>query len=1807
MPKPLRIFISSPGDVSAERRRSALVVESLKKEFARFFDITAYLWEHEAMLATGHFQDVIEPPSQSDIVVLILWSRLGTPLPVNSGKREYRGIDGRAPVTGTEWEYEDALAANRAKGAPDLLVYRSNREPQISLRDPQKKALAENQWSALESFWSRYFQAGGVFLSAYHGFDDLEDFGDMLEAHLRQLIRARIEKERSQGAHAGAEVRATWLQSPFRGLSTYDFEHAPIFFGRGAAQLKAVEQIVRNANEGKAFLLVLGASGSGKSSLVRAGLLPNLFARGVADGAGLWRRVILKPGDADGNLFLGLARALIEDRVKDGVGLPEILGAGVTVEQLENALRRSIDDPSFVFAPALARVTAEARASGRIMGHESAKLALVLDQLEEIFTDSAISTEERNSFIRLIGSLSKTGAVWTVATMRSDFWHRAAAAPELVALAEGTGRMDLLPPSQAELAEMIRRPAAAAGLTFEDHPETKIGLDAIIAEEAARDPGSLPLVSFVLDALYKTDVEKARGSVLTYDTYEALGGIKGAIATRADEILNAQTPDIQAALASVLRALVTVDADNRQNATARMAPLTAFPAGSPRRALVDAFLDPSARLLIADGDGGEARVRVAHESLLNHWSKARDQINRDRRDLETRSRLEEDELLWRAAPPAEKSARLLEGLSLEEGKDLVKKWDEELPQSLKDFIAESAKAANVKRNRRMRILTAVAAVMAVLAVGAGILGFFAQQQSRIAQAESARAQAESERAKSAEAQAEAQLRETQRGSAQLVARQSYLASKGGFSELALALAVESVRIAEQAGGELPRASLAALQHAASTDTIVSVLSDSGGPLGDIEFGADPSVIFTGGDGKLTVWNTFLGTERSIFGSYEDPFLTSVADRGGHFLVNLYKDKTMQFFDGATFEPVGTMKTFDAMPVVAAIDRDGRTVVATDETGAVHFVDATTQEPLYSLQGHDGRPVAAAVADNISIAVTGDDRGKAVIWDLATRAERATIWHGSADSPVGIVDVVISPDGGQVILIGGGWASVYSGAGDYLAQIDVPNAFLYRVLYMPGGANLLYSAGKNIYAASASDFKAFKTFSGHTFDVRGLELSTDGRRILSSAGDNTLRLWDYDSASTLRLFRSPKGSISGQGLSHDGNYVAAVFDDGNAVVWAVEGLTPVSSRVVHTWNINSLQWSADGQYVLTAAGDGLAVLSDVQTGHPQFSLPAADDPLPRAASISNAFFTPDGSRIVTADDSGRIRLWRSSTGDPVRTIGNLPEGYSANWAALTPDSKHVVVARWSGVGVFAFDATDGSELRSFNAPNAALFTVAVSPDGTRVATGAADGRVFIWDFETGKLLFERREDKSQINSVNFSPDSKHLVTASSDRTVRVFSVETGISEMLLSGHDDLVLWAAYSGDGQRIVSGGFDATVKVWDAGSGAELMTFTGPGKPFRAALISPDGKTLAAGGDDFRLYLWTMPEKNYANTPTAGPILVGQLNADDGKMLKELIAWAPMTVSKPLSASDRRDNFLTPDPAVRVFDPGADACHKLAAYPSDPQRLAPGVRDLNLWGYDAETACRRALEAAPDDPRLHLQLGRALLAQRFDSSLDETAKAARIAEGLKEVQVAVDANYPGGVYYLGFYLVALRQANGEPVTAEELRLGFDMVRKAAAMGVADASDLLAENMLSGRKTDQGEEILPQDEKGAIETYKSASQQGSWYSSFTMAQKFEYGENGQTQDMLEALFYYGLATRQAEIEGLIDSTEAQRGSFLFARRASLTRQLVRDGKSAEVAAVAERIAAWTPPAPAAEPAGAAAAAEGDAAAPAPEGDAAAAP
>ena len=762
----LRIFVSSPGDVKAAREIAALTIERLAQDYARFFTIEPYLWEFEAMVASGHFEDSIEPPSAFDVVVLIVWSRLGTSLPERTGVREYRGIDGRTPVTGTEWEFEEALHAAQKSGAPDLLVYRSRKPAPFDTRDPNRFEEQLQQLKALNGFWERHFANQGLFIGAYTSFTSDAEFAGALEHHLRKLIERRIA---ARGATPSDMATQAWAQAPFRGLEAYEFEHAPIFFGQDEALAKAMLQLTGNAEAGSPFLLVLGASGSGKSSLVKAGILPKLFVPRRIPGTAFLRRVVFRPSDAgEGeDLFDALARRLTT-QVSEQEGVSVLIGPGQSAAMLAAHLRNATVEPAYPIGTALGQLTTQARQSGRMLEYETAKLVLVVDQLEELFTSDHIPLGERLRFVELLASFVRSGLVWVLATMRKDFWHRADETPELVRLSEGNGRLELLPPGPAQLSQMIRRPAEAAGVSFEVHDTTNVPLNEVISEEVAREPGALPLLSYLLDQLYRNDVLEAHGHTLTYATYESLGRLEGAIATKAEAVLERCSPEDRQAFGSVLFFLVKMGSaeGDFDRAIARRVPLSTFPLGTPQRRLVEALLDPDARLLVSDAEKeGNPTVRVAHEALISRWAQAREFVQRNAEALRIRHRIEERYGLWcgleeggeeaihremgrtpslaaKLAAWRSRSGRehgLLSDIDLTDGRRLLKEHRTDTEPHLIAYIERSISDDKRIRTRSFRVLSTVAIVVMLLAVVSIIAGIIAAQQRDRARTEAATA------------------------------------------------------------------------------------------------------------------------------------------------------------------------------------------------------------------------------------------------------------------------------------------------------------------------------------------------------------------------------------------------------------------------------------------------------------------------------------------------------------------------------------------------------------------------------------------------------------------------------------------------------------------------------------------------------------------------------------------------------------------------------------------------------------------------------------------------------------------------------------------------------------------------------------------------------------------------------------------------------------------------------------------------------------------------------------------------------------
>jgi hypothetical protein len=597
----LRVFLVSPGDVGDERALAREVLGQLpydpllrgKVEF----EIVA--WDQPGagvpMLATMTPQAAIAAglpkPSECDIVVVILWSRMGTPLP-----DEYRKPDGTSYLSGTEWEYLDAVTAAEEAGKPVVLVYRRTEKCLLDQDDPEYEE-KRTQYQRVKTFFAAFRNPDGSIKRGWNEYASPEDFRRALDRHLRDIVAKRLE---SLPASAPVSPLPLWQGSPFPGLRAFTPADAPIFFGRGGFTDALIRRLADPATR---FIAVVAASGSGKSSLVAAGLLPRLKANAIVGsknwllpdvipGSGegkQWTGLRFTPGEMGDNPFLALA-------VKLAPLLPD---ASLTPGKL---CARLASDPSAIkacAADALARQP------------DWAELLLFVDQFEELF--SLVAEGYRAKFVELLAAAAEAPRVRTVVTMRADFYHRCLELPKLAELLR-EATFPLAAPGVAALHEMITRPAARAGLDFEE------GLADRILGEMGTDPGALALLAFALHELY--DARTPEGKLM-HAAYNAFGGVKGAISKRAETTFKRLPASTQALLGAVFRDLVEV---NEQGiATRRRATLADIASSPGARELVDAFTD--ARLLVTDrAPDGTSTVEVAHEALLREWKRLADWI-----------------------------------------------------------------------------------------------------------------------------------------------------------------------------------------------------------------------------------------------------------------------------------------------------------------------------------------------------------------------------------------------------------------------------------------------------------------------------------------------------------------------------------------------------------------------------------------------------------------------------------------------------------------------------------------------------------------------------------------------------------------------------------------------------------------------------------------------------------------------------------------------------------------------------------------------------------------------------------------------------------------------------------------------------------------------------------------------------------------------------------------------------------------------------------------------------------------------------
>jgi WD40 repeat protein len=1165
--KTIRIFISSPGDVGRERELAGRIIARVQASFGRQVTLESYFWEHEPMRATTDFQSNISDPAEFDVVVCILWSRLGSRL-----HSQHQRPDGTTYASGTEYEFERAVEGFRLRGSPDFLIYRRQETPLFPPEPKAKLLEMSEQWEALKAFCERWFKdvKEGTFIAAYNSYTDLSEFEENFEYHLRKIVAERLAKEPGTGGGVSTGLEPTWAgDSPYRGLKVFDFEHEAIFFGRTKATDEILRALRKRAIEDQCpFVLILGASGSGKSSLLRAGVIPLLVRPGVMDGIGLWRRLLFRPSEAGGDLFCGFAAALLSSSA-----LPELGADGTTAEELAAMMRQAPEGVGLLLKEALSRAARERQLAEKMYCQPVARLAVGVDQLEELFTDARLDAGQRRAFVLAMAALARSGYAWVMATLRSDFYHRCEEVPELVELKHGAGQYHLLPPTSAELGRMIRLPAEAAGKRFEEDRE-KGRLDDVIRDAALSELGSLPLLEFALDELFRA--AQSHGE-LTHADYEKIGGVEGALAKQAEETFQELSETARQAFKPVFQRLVSLGKARSQavgttddlaavRQTASLEEVRLCDTGAAE--MVDGLI--AARLLTTDRrEGGQVIVTVSHEALLRSWERLRHWIADHRDLLQLRGEVANAEEAWRRV--GRKSDYLLAaGLPLEKARQV------QVAGFLNQAQNEFVNASMGKARRRMRLQQTATIGAMILAIAACVGAWFAKQQAK--------------RAKDTLSQSDF-----------LQAVRLIDAGKGSDG---LAYLTRSLSANPGNEGALVRLATCLTEHSWEVPTLV-LRHDAA--VDSAQFSPDGKRIVTASRDKTArVWDAQTGQPLTEPLKHEGWVASAQFSPDGKRIVTASLDGTARVWDAQTGQPLTEPLKHEGWVASAQFSPDGKRIVTASQDKTARVWDAQTGQPLTGPLKHEGWVDSAQFSPDGKRIVTASEDKTARVWDAQTGQPlteplKHEGWVGSAQ---------FSPDGKRIVT-----ASLDKTARVWDAQIGQllteplkHEGWVRSVQFSPDGKRVVTaSSDKTARVWDAQTGQPLTEPLKHGSPLNSAQFSPDGKRIVTASDDHTARVWDVQTGQPLTEPLKHDATVYSAQFSPDGKRIVTASDDHTARVWDVQTGQPLTEPLKHDGEVNSAQFSPGGKRIVTASMDRAARVWDiapVSSKFPDWLLPLA---------------------------------------------------------------------------------------------------------------------------------------------------------------------------------------------------------------------------------------------------------------------------------------------------------------------------------------------------------------------------------------------------------------------------------------------------------------------------------------------------------------------------------------------------------------------------------------------------------------------------
>ena len=1232
-----------------------------------------------------------------------------------------------------------------------------------------------------------------------------------------------------------------------------------------------------------------------------------------------------------------------------------------------------------------------------------ARLALVIDQLEELFT-TGFSPEVQQKYVSALGGLVRSGRVFVLATLRSDFYPAYQEFPDLIELTTPAGKFDLRPPTPYEIGNMIRLPAEATGLHFELEPETGQRLDQALRDAASATPESLPLLEHVLSLLY--DKQKVRGDdLLRWSDYHELGELKGALARHAEVVFSTLQLHEQKAFPLVMRYLVTLGQGEEEVPNRRIAPYRDFVAAEgtedddPKvgaKGFVNLFIEK--RLLVADTDPqGEVTVSVAHEALLREWQRVKEWLSENREFLRMRDHLDASLKLW-LSRGKQKDDLLGSGLPLAEGEKLLEDFKASLSREQSDYILASIAERKRRKVLQERIRYAVMAAISVLAIVAGIQWFQAERQRQsAAQALKSEAQVSAELqeqlrqaswASFSQAERQFQLGEWREGIA-LLARaikfdpENRVASERFFQELILhreravppliasfahqdtirwaAFSPDGARIVTASWDETAK-----LWDAASGKLMVSFPHQ--GIVYHAAFSPDGGRILTASADKTAkLWDAASGKLLASF-AHQHSVNSAEFSADGARILTASRDKTAKLWDAASGKLL-TSFAHQGEVNSAEFSADGARILTASWDKTAKLWDATSGALIASFD-HQGIVYGAEFSPESARILTASADKTAKLWDAASGKLIASFAH---QGEVNSAD--FSPDGARILTAS--WdktAKLWDAAsGKFIASYGHQDG-VYDVEFSPDGGRILTaSIDKTAKLWDAASGKLIASFD-HRDGVTHVTFSPDGTRILTASTDKTAKLWDVASSGLIASF-DHQDSVRWATFSPDGARILTASADKTVKLWGVTSGKLIAS-FDHQERVNAAAFSPDGTRILTGSADKTAKLWDLASGN----LITSFD---HQSTVNAATFSPDGTRILTGSADKTAKLWDAASGELIASFDHQDE---VNTAVFSPDGARILTGSEDKTAKL-WDAASGKLMASF-AHQDGVIHVAFRSDGARILTGSADKTAKLWDAVSGKLITSFVHQDT-VRWAAFSPNGARVLTASADHSAKLWDATSG--ELIASfAHRAGVYYAAFSPDGARILTASADNTAKFWDVASGKLIASFDHQGTVWWAAL-SPDGARILTASWDKTAKLWDVAtpaelarqvKESIHNTARTGSsvstagspaqqvdslsdIASGLQFLNDGSLVA-VNEERRLKLTKQLKDLAQVD--LRPDARFMrwFFSTGGDR----TIFPASNVKVAEWVDNTLLTNPNVtEEWLRNALVSLPDHPLLHIAL----------------------------------------------------------------------------------------------------------------------------------------------------------------------------------------------------------------------------------------------